>query len=382
MVQHTRRRVLGTVASALAAGSLAGCVGESVSSVAGGGDSEDGDATAQASFFVFGDFASAVAGDAATAETLVPVGQHGHGWEPGPKIQGDVLESDLFVHVFEGFQPWADDIVTNLREDDAETAVVTAGAGVDLLDDGHDHGGEDDHDEEGNHDDEHHDEDETESHDDEHHDENETESHDDEHHDEDEDEDDHEHDEDGEDHDDHAGKDPHFWLDPMRAAQAVENIRKGFADIDPDNADAYADNAAAYESRLDDLHEEFESALDGASKDVVLVAGHDAFGYLADRYGFEVEALTGVSPDDQPTPRDIEDAQHIIEEHGIEYVVADPLESQSAANQLVEETDATEVLPMTSIPGRIDEWTDEGWGYVEVMQEINLPTLKTALGAE
>ncbi|EMA42266.1 metal ABC transporter solute-binding protein, Zn/Mn family, partial [Halococcus hamelinensis] len=107
-----------------------------------------------------------------------------------------------------------------------------------------------------------------------------------------------------------------------------------------------------------------------------------AYQYLAERYGFEAETLTELSPDDQPTPRDIERAQEIVGEHDLEYVLADPLESQKAANQLVAETDAKEVLPLTAIPGQTQEWVDRGWGYVDIMEQVNLPTLVKALDAQ
>ena len=509
MSQYTRRRLIATGLSAASISAISGCLG---------GSGSNSEATAQASFFVFGDFASEVAGDVTTAETLVPVGQHGHGWEPGPQIQGTIRESDLFIYGMEGFQPWADDIVTTLRDDDADVSLLAAGSGIDRLQGGHDHGSEHEegHDEEHDHEDEH----ETGTHEGEQDHETEhdhggetpwewagvyhldagsytytfqpgpdpemhlavletdeggdhgihhveetahtlyesdhdahsevqtggtltpsseslyhlqfadsgestytldipssghyvlfsqhvpsefdaaltdesgssvdpevTESagghdHDGEH--EGEHEEEHEtgaHEgEDGHGHD-HGGEDPHFWLDPARAKQAVSNIRGGFVDVDGDNASAYADNADSYRSRLDELDSSFESTLESASKDVVFVAGHNAFQYLGQRYGFEVETLTGLSPDDQPTPRDIERAQEIIAEHDLEYVCADPLESQQAANQLVAETDATEVLPLTPIPGQTQEWADQGWGYVEIMENVNLETLRTALDA-
>lgn len=512
MPRYTRRRLIATGLSAAAIGSLAGCTssndaGEtntdgSASTESDGSTATDGAGpTAQSSFFVFGDLASQVAGDTATAETLVPIGQHGHGWEPGPQIQGIVLESDLFIYGMEGFQPWADDLVTTLRDDDAEVDIVGAGAGIELIEGEHDHG----HGHE-NHDGEH-----QEGHDGEgegdhggetpwewaglshleagtytytfhegpdpkmqlaviateeggdhgiHHVEGtattlygdhdthtpvedsgtltpssealyhlqfadsgettfaldiETEGHyvlfaqhaptefdatvtdgsgsaiepqvtesagghdhEEETH---EGESDHEGEE-GHSHDHSGGTDPHFWLDPERAKQAVDNIRSEFVDVDSDNANAYAENAESYRNRLDELDESFQSALESASKDVVFVAGHNAFQYLGQRYGFEVRTLTGLSPDDRPTPKDVERAQEIIAEHDLQYVCADPLESQTAANQLVEETDATEVLPLTPIPGQTREWADEDWGYVEIMENINLETLKQALDAE
>jgi zinc transport system substrate-binding protein len=175
--------------------------------------------------------------------------------------------------------------------------------------------------------------------------------------------------------------DPHFWMDPLRVKTATDTVRQALVDIDPDNADAYAENAEAFGDELDTLHERLESVVADASTGVVLVAGHNSVQYFGDRYGVTVEALTNVSPDDRPTPRDIERAQDVIETHNLQYICADPLESQQAADQLVEATDAEAVLPLTAMPGLTDEWDDEEWGYVEVMENVNLPTLERALDA-
>ena len=55
-------------------------------------------------------------------------------------MQKAVLDSDLFVYTVEGFQPWADDLVASLREDDADITMVKAGSGIDLLEEDDDHG--------------------------------------------------------------------------------------------------------------------------------------------------------------------------------------------------------------------------------------------------
>lgn len=332
MPRYTRRQFLAVGVGTVTIGSTAGCTSRT-------SDASNSGPRAQSSFFVFGDFATEVAGETATAETLVPIGQHGHGWEPGPQVQGTVLESDLFIYGMDGFQPWADDLIRSLS-DDADIEVVAAGSGIDRIEDNHDHSHEEDHGGDGSHDGEH------------------------------------------EKADGHSHGDPHFWLDPRRAKKAVDTVRSGFAGVDSANADTYTDNADEYRSRLDELDSAFQSALENAARETVLVGGHNAFRYLGQRYGFEVKTLTGLSPDERPTPKDIERAQQIIAEHDLEHVCVDPLESQTAANQLVEETDAREVLPLTPIPGQTQEWTDKGWGYVEIMENVNLDTLETALDAE
>ncbi|KAB1185056.1 MULTISPECIES: metal ABC transporter substrate-binding protein [Haloferax] len=325
-MQLQKRRAFLAAVSGTTAAALAGCLG---------GDTQQqttasGEVLASASFFVFGDIARHVAGDTATAETLVPLGQHGHGWEPGPDVQGRILESTLFVHGMADFQPWADDIVASLDADGADVVSVDIAADVDL-----------------------HAFDAT-------------------HHDE-------AHSETDEEHGTDA-VDPHFWMDPERVATATKTLRDAFQSVDDANAEAYAENTDSYVTALSDLDTAFEQGLESRERDVILVAGHDAFGYLAERYDFDVVALTGLSPDDDPSPRDIERAQAAIEEHGIRHVLADPLEPDRAAKQLVAETAAESVLPLTSIPGLTAEWDDEEWGYIDIVREVNLPSLQTALG--
>lgn len=353
-MELSRRRLLTLAAGTVGTGMLAGCLGDGTAS-----GSEPDTTTARASFFVFGDLTGQVAGETAAADLLVPVGQHGHGWEPGPSVRENIRDADLFVHGMTGFQPWVDDIRTDLEADDPDVTTVDVSAGIDLLAAGSDHRNHD-----GEHTEEDHDEERTEE---DHHEEHTKEDHDEEH-------------TEG-DHDHGSGMDPHFWMDPLRVKQATSTVRRALVDVDADSTDAYTANAEAFRSELDDLHERIEGVVADASKDIVLVAGHNSLQYFGDRYGVTVEALTNVSPDDRPTPRDIERAQEVIEAHNLRYICADPLEPQQAAAQLVEETDAEAVLPLTAMPGLTDEWGSEGWGYVEVMANVNLPTLERALDA-
>jgi len=345
----TRRRVIASAVGAAGVGSIAGCLGDR------SGDSEaNAGPTAQGSFFVFGDIAARVAGDATTTGLLVPVGQHGHGWEPGPRVREEIRATDLLVHGMPGFQPWVDDVLADLDADGAEVSTVDASAEVALLSAG-EHEEEHHHEEERHDGDDHHTE-EGHTADDEHH---TAEQH----------------------HDDGhgGGTDPHFWMDPLRVADAAETVREALSAADPDAADAHADNAAAFRTEVETLDERIESLVAEATTDTILVAGHDSFAYAAERYGLSFRTLTGLAPDDRPTTRDIERAGETIDEHGIRYVCADPLESQRAAEQLVAETAAEEVLPLTAMPGLTDEWAAENWGYVEVMEEVNLPTLERVL---
>ncbi|SIQ68227.1 zinc transport system substrate-binding protein [Haladaptatus litoreus] len=361
-----------------ASGTIAGCLGSS------SGDGSDGSTTVQTSFFVLTDFARNVVGDAANAESLVPIGQHGHGWEPSAQVQRDAMQSDAVVYMGEGFQPWADRMVKNVEQDRPEITIVEARHGISLLSapghsdehghegDNHDgeheeenHGNETDH---GHEEGEHNDGD---NHEGENHgNENDTNHEEGEHHDE------------SENGHDHGASDPHFWLDPQRAKQAVSTIESGLSEMDAVSGEALTGNAEDFRNQLDELDSTFESELESTERNAVLVAGHNAFQYLGERYGFEIHALTGLAPDSSPSPKDVQRAQNTIEEHDITHVLAPVFESDRAAKQLVSETDAKDHLPITPIPSVTEEWSEKDWGYIEIMEQVNLPSLKTALGVK
>jgi zinc transport system substrate-binding protein len=351
----TRRQVLGG-ASALALGGAAGCL----DGLAGEDGADDAIYTA---FFTLETFADAVAGDAVPVENPIPEGELGHHYEVSSQSQLDVARSRAFVYVdLPGFQRWAVDSARNLREEHPEVGLVDAAADVDLLEasrESHDHGDETEHTD--------HDGDQTDAGD-----------HDGEHT---------EHD-DG--HDDaetdaghsHGDFDPHFWLDPVRAATSVETIRDGLLEADDGNADAYESNADAYLDRLSELHETFEAQLSDRDLDTVVVASHDSFGYLADRYGFEVHSPVGVSPNAEPGSAEIRDTIEVVDDHGVDVVLYDVFQSPNLAETVLADSGASETMAVSPVAGTRTEWADEGWGYVEQMKEINLPAFKAALNAE
>jgi manganese/zinc/iron transport system substrate-binding protein len=101
--------------------------------------------------------------------------------------------------------------------------------------------------------------------------------------------------------------DPHLWMDPALWAQTIPAIRDTLAALDPDHAAGYRDRAAALESRLAQLDADTRAALHAVPPDArVLVTAHDAFHYLARRYGYEVVAIQGISTESEAGVRDIE----------------------------------------------------------------------------
>ena len=172
--------------------------------------------------------------------------------------------------------------------------------------------------------------------------------------------------------------DPHFWLDPTLAADAVATIRDGFIDADPDNAETYEANADDYIERLTDVHEQYAEAMEHRSKDIIVVGSHDSYQYWTERYDLDIHSPVGISPDGEPTAREMQEITDLVEEHDLGYILYDMYEAMDYAESLAGETD-TELLPLSPVEATTEEQLESGMGYVEHMLEINLDTLEQAL---
>ena len=103
--------------------------------------------------------------------------------------------------------------------------------------------------------------------------------------------------------------DPHYWQDPERWQQAVNNAAKGVAALDAGIADAVKKNAEAYIAKIKEADAMIKTEVAKIPADKrVLVTTHDAFGYYAQRYGFKVVGTVIPGPSTASgaaTPRNI-----------------------------------------------------------------------------
>lgn len=87
------------------------------------------------------------------------------------------------------------------------------------------------------------------------------------------------------------GTDPHVWMDPVRVASALPALADAMADADPAHAEGYRERAHSYAERLAKTDAQLTRILSAIpADDRKLVTSHDALGYFADRYGFEIVA--------------------------------------------------------------------------------------------
>jgi zinc transport system substrate-binding protein len=183
--------------------------------------------------------------------------------------------------------------------------------------------------------------------------------------------------------------DPHVWVDPVLAQEMVETIAAELGELDEDNAELYEENAAEYSERMAEVDEQFEEVAENATREVAVLAGHDSFQYIEERYGFEIHTPVGVSPDAAESSEDVSELISVVEEHDIDTILYDPFETPDPDEDvpqmvevLLDETDATDYAPVTPAEGTTEEWNEQGYGWVEQLEEITIPSFAKALGAE
>ena len=162
--------------------------------------------------------------------------------------------------------------------------------------------------------------------------------------------------------------DPHVWLDPLRYADLAKRIAET---LDRPRA------ADAFEGRLRDLHADYERGLANCERREI-VTSHAAFGYLAERYRLTQIAITGVSPEAEPTPRELERVVAAVRERGATTVFFETLVSPRLAETVAREAGA-QAAALDPLEGLTEEELDRGSDYFSVMQD-NLRVLREALG--
>lgn len=165
--------------------------------------------------------------------------------------------------------------------------------------------------------------------------------------------------------------DPHTWLAPSLLATQAGTAAEALAIEYPTQAEAILQRDAALRAELLALHADYEEGL-AACEARIIIANHDAYGYLAREYDFEVVALSGLSPEAEPDPATIAAAVDVAREHNITIVFFEELVSPRVA-----EVVANEVGAQTRVLSPIESAPDDG-DVLTLMRE-NLVELREAM---
>ena len=246
--------------------------------------SEDNTLNVLASVSFLADIAQNVAGDRVQVDSLLPVGADPHAYEATPSDVVRISESTVLILNGLEYEHFIESLLENAG---GERLVITASDGLEphSIDD----------EEEGETEDEH----------------------------------------------GHEAGDPHMWLDPVLVVTYVENIRDGLSAADPEGSETYKANAEAYIAELEELDAFIRQQVESIpTQRRLLVTNHEALGYFAERYGFQVvdTLLPGSSSNASASAREIAAAIETIKSSGAPAIFLDEMENASLANQISAET--------------------------------------------
>lgn len=277
-----------------------------------------------ASIYPMYDFTKQIGKEKVNVTQMIPPGVEPHDWEPTAKMMAEIENADILIYNGIDLEMWIDQVIGSLQNN-----IITAEAseGLDwLLFEG-----------------ENHEESLAEDHDEEHH---------------------------------HGKYDPHIWLDPLRAMEQCKNIKNALVQADPKNKTYYEKNYEAFAEKLENLNQKYQEILSSKkSKDIVV--SHAAFGYLADRYGLKQIAVSGLSPQEEPSPAKLTQVTDLIHEHHISTIFYETLTSPKISSVLAEETGAKTAV-LNPIEGLTQSEIESGKDYIQVMED-NLVQLDKAL---
>ncbi len=275
-----------------------------------------------ASILPLEEFAAEVAGDRGEVSLLLPPGAGVHTWQPRP---GDIMKlasADLFISVGANLEPWLAGVVAAIPK--GKVRVLEVSKGLTLMPAPKESGEEASH--------------------------------------------------------DHGALDPHVWLDFGLDERIVDGIASTLAELDPAGKALFQANAAALKEQLRRLDEEFRRGLAGCAGREFILAGHDAFGYLARRYGLVQRSLYGLSPDSQPKPQDVMAVVDEARRTGVKTIFTESSVPRGLADTLARETGAR-VLSLSAAHNLTREELKRGLGFFDIMRE-DLKSLREGLGCK
>ena len=304
-----------------AASLLAACSGES-SSNASEESAGPGSSTVVATTTILGSIAGdivACADPAATVTTLMPVGADPHDFAPSSQQVAQIVQADLVIANGLGLEAGLDDALDNARSDGA--TVLEIAELVDPIPFGEhadDHA--DDHADEAATEDEH----------------------------------------------DHGSEDPHVWFDMTRMATAAELIG---AQLATTGGTAYAECGTEVADRIRAAEAEVRATLESVPADRrILVTDHDALGYLADAYGYEIAGTVIPSGTTlaQPSSADLAELVSVIVAEGVPAIFANSAEPSTLADAVAAES-GRDVQVVTLYVGSLGEPGSGAEDYLSMM---------------
>ncbi|OEK79303.1 ABC transporter substrate-binding protein [Staphylococcus xylosus] len=283
--------------------------------------------------FAFQSFTEQIGGKYVDVESIYPPGADMHTFEPTQKEMVNIAKGDLFIYSNQEMDPVAKKIAGSINNKDLKLALAANFTHDDLV---VNHGHEHEHEHEG-----------------------------------------HEHDNEEEGHDHEEGsEDPHIWLDPVLNKKMVKSIKDDLAKKDPQHKDYYENNYKQVVNDLDNINQRLTEVTEHPKRDTVVIS-HDSIGYLANRYGFKQEGVSGMN-NEEPSQRDLMNIVNNIKQTKQPYVLYEQNISSKVTDVIQKESNSTP-LSFHNMATLSKEESKEGNITYQSLMKRNIKSLDKAL---
>ncbi|MDT9024589.1 metal ABC transporter solute-binding protein, Zn/Mn family [Rossellomorea yichunensis] len=135
---------------------------------------------------------------------------------------------------------------------------------------------------------------------------------------------------------DNTATDPHVWFDIDLWKIALEQVRDGLIEKDPENKEDYIRNTEKYFAELDELKAYSTEEMSKIPEEQrVLVTAHDAFNYFGAKYDLQVMGLQGLSTDAEYGLADVQSLVNTLVERNIKAVFVESSISEKSINAVI-----------------------------------------------
>jgi len=282
------------------------------------------------SFYPMYYLASEIGGDRANVINVTPSGSEPHDFQPSTKDLAKMSDADILILNGGGVEAWGDAVTQNLASSSVQ--IIVAGEGL-FREDSH----------ENEHAEEHANEQPGESTHEEH---------------------------------DHGSTDPHVWLNPVLMKEMASRVANSFVEKDPLNKVHYLKNLETLSLKLDALDSLYREGLASCSTKNI-VTSHEAFSYMAERYGLTQVPINGLSPDAEPSASELAKVSDFARANNVKYIFFETLVSPRLSETVAKEIGA-QTLVLNPLEGITTKESKEGKNYITVMED-NLRNLQIAL---
>ena len=168
------------------------------------------------------------------------------------------------------------------------------------------------------------------------------------------------------------GYNPHLWVSISNAITQVKNIGEQLATLDPNNAQKYSANTAAYVLKLEAQRDKMHKSLDNV-KNRDIVTFHEAFPYFAKEFNFNIVGVIEREPGSEPSAKDLKATIEQVKKLKVKALFAEPQYPTKAVETIATETGSKvySLDPIVTGPMEAD-------AYINIM-DSNLKILEEAL---